>query len=267
MSLERAFELLSAAADGVLTSDEKVELDELLSESAEARKLQGELNQMNKLLDGLPNLDPPAVLRDEIMQKAALPRPKAKATWSLSDWFRSLTLASMLRYGVSAAFGALLVIAIYESRPNFGPSPDFADLVGSMAPNAGDTDILDRFSVDETGVLSIARLEQRGDSLVLDIRIDTKQLVEVAVDFAASGFEIEALAQTQSNFESIQFADQVLRIKGRGQRRFAVLLRKGDDTSLASEANINLEYSSNGILLQQGTLKVKPGDINLSQLR
>lgn len=254
MSLERAFELLSASADGDLSSDEQSELDTLLRESAETRKLQRELSHMNNLLESLPEQDPPADLRDQIMQRASLPRPNTEIDWSISDWFRSITLRSFLGYAASTAFGALLVITAYESRPDFGPSPDIAELVGTMAPNAGDTAMLDRFSVDKTGVSSIARLEQRGDSVVLDIRIDTKQLVEVAVDFAASGFEIEALAQTQSNFESIEFADQVLRIKGRGQRRFAVLLRKRDSTAFAGDAKINLEYSSNGILLQQGTL-------------
>ncbi|MDH3747966.1 MAG: hypothetical protein OER97_07135 [Gammaproteobacteria bacterium] len=263
MSVERAFELLSAAADGDLTSAERAELDKLLSESAEIRKLQGEFNDMDDLLNRLPDLNPPAGLHDQIMQQASLPRPKAEDAWSISDWFHSITLRSILGHAAATAFGALLVIVAYESRPNFGPSPDLDDLVGTMAPSAGVTAMLDRFSVDETGVSSIARLEQRGDSVVLDIRIDTKQLVEVSVDLAASGFEIEALAQTQSNFESIQLADHVLKIKGRGQRRFAVLLRKRDDTDFAGEAKISLEYSSNGILLQQGTLRLNPVTLSL----
>lgn len=259
MNVDRAFELLSASADGDLTSAEQAELDNLLSESEEARKLQRELEGLDELLEGLADLDPPPGLRDEIMRKMPFQISQAEATptrasW-LSDWL-PIQWGSILRYGVSTAFGALLVVAVYESRPDFGGTIDITELVGTMAPDAGGADrtVLDRFSFDTTGVSSIARLEQIDDALVLDVRIDTDQLVEVAIDFAATGLEFEALAQTTNHIDAIQFADHVLRVKGRGQRRFAVLLRKHDDTSFASEAKINLEYWRNGIFLQQGTL-------------
>ena len=174
----------------------------------------------------------------------------AGSSW-LPDW---LKLGPVLRYGVSTAFGALLVIAIYESRPDYGEMTDITELVGTMAPDAevNQRAVLDRFSFDRTGVASIARLEQREDAFVLDVRVDTNQVVEVAIDLSASGMDLEALAQSTNNIETIQFADQILRVKGRGQRRFAVLLRERSDAAPAAE--IELEYSSNGQVVQQGTL-------------
>ena len=77
-----------------------------------------------------------------------------------------------------------------------------------------------------------------------------------SMDFAATGFELEALAQTLSNLESIEFSDNVLRVKGRGQRRFAVLLRSSTEDAIGTEAKIHLEYSSDGELLQHGTLSL-----------
>lgn len=261
MNDEHTFELLSAAADGDLSDSEKQELDRLVSESTEARELQAQLNRLEDIMAAVPDLDPPATLGDDIIQKASLPKPRGKALWSLSDslpdWLHPIQWSAVMRYGVSTAFGALLIVALYESQPNYGPSANITEMVGTMAANVEGVNlaVVDRFSFDATGISSIARLELRDGALVLDIRIDTKDFVEVTVDFENTGLEVEALAQTNSNFESIEFANQILRIKGRGQRRFAVLLRTSDDTPFAGKAEINLEYSSNGNLLQQGSLR------------
>ncbi len=252
MNDERVFELLSAAADDDLTAAEKAELDEILSGSAEARRLQAELAQMERDLADTPELLPPPGLREQILRR--VPQPRAGS--SIADWLGELRFGAVLRYGFSAAFGALLAVAIYESQPQFGSASDITELVGTMAP---DTDsnkrrVLDSFSFRDKGISSFARLEQRDRALLVDVRIDTTRVVDIKFDFSAAGYEFEALAQTLSNLESIQFSNKVLKVKGRGQRRFAVLLRSPDDDVLADEAQIHLEYSSNGKLLRQGML-------------
>lgn len=260
MNNDRSFELLSAGADGDLTDGERDELATLIRESADTRKLQAQLDQMEDILASVPDVEPPATLSEQIIRAAKQrirPNNKAKSQSNiLPDWLYPIRWGAVFRYSASTAFGALLVMALYESQPNYGPSANITEMVGTMAADADDIDLtlLDRYSFATTSFSSIVRLERRNDALVLDIRIDTSDLVEVAVDFEDSGLEIEALAQTNSNFESIQFADQVLRVKGRGQRRFAVLLRSQSNSTSTSEAKITLEYSSNGNLLQQGTL-------------
>ena len=254
MSDERAFELLSAAADDDLTAAEQAELEKLLRELPQAENLKADMDQLEEIMANVADVDPPSRLRDEIMQAASLPQPSAK--WSFADWLHPIRSGAVLRYGFSAAIGALLVIAVYEGQPHLGPITDITELVGTMAPDSGGVgrSVLDTFSFERTGVSSIVRLEQRDDALVLDVRIDTTRPVEISMDFAAAGLEVEALAQTQSSFESIQFADNVLKVKGRGKRRFSVLLHARDDTSSASNAEIALEFSSDGKLLQQGSL-------------
>lgn len=253
MSMERVFELLSAAADDDLSATERAELDALLEESADARRLKSELQQMEKLMENVSQVDPPDGLDEQILRRATLPEP-AKA-WSIADWLHPIRSGAAWRYGFSAAFGALLVIAVYESQPRLGPAADITELVGTMAPDSGGArTILDTFSFERTGIASIARLERRDNALVLDVRIDTMRPVEIVMDFAAAGLEFEALAQTQTWLESIQFANNVLRVKGRGQRRFSVLLQMSDDISFPGETKIGLEYSSDGTLLEQGSL-------------
>lgn len=255
MSDERTFELLSAAADDDLTAAEQAELETLLEELPQARNLEADMNRLEDIMTNVADVEPPSRLRDDILQAASLPQAGAK--WSVADWLHPIRSGAVLRYGFSVAFGALLVIAVYESQPRLGPTVDITELVGTMAPDSGGAgrSILDTFSFESTGVSSIVRLEQRDDALVLDVRIDATRPVEIAMDFTATGLEFEALAQTQSSFDTIQFANNVLRVKGRGKRRFAVLLHASDDTNSASEAEIALEFSSDGNLLQQGLLK------------
>ena len=250
----RAFELLSAGLDGDLSPEEKTELEQLLAESAEARRLQGELTELDRILADAPDQEPPADLADSIVERtlAAAPEPRQ----SLWDWLPGLQFGPVLRYGFSVALGALLAIAVYETQPDIGPSGDITELVGTMAPDADPAgrEILDSLSFERTGVSSVARLERRDEALVIDVRIDTTQTVEISLDFADSGFDFEALAQ--SELDSIEFAGENLKVKGRGQRRFAVLLRSRSGDPIATEAKIDLEYSSDGDVLQQGTLRL-----------
>lgn len=258
MSRERAFELLSAALDSDIGPEERAELDALLEESAEARRLQAELEALERTLADAPQVDPPSGLSQQILDRLVQSeRPKRD---SLIDWLMSLTFGPVLRYGFSVALGALLVVAVYENQPNKGRPSDITELVGTMAPDvdAPNRRILDSFAFDKTGISSVARLERRNQSLLLDIRIDTTRPVEIAMDFSASEFEFEALAQTQSTLDAIEFSGSVLKIKGRGQRRFAVLLRSRSNTPFATVARINLDYSSDGTFLQQGTLSSAP---------
>lgn len=254
MSIERAFELLSGELDDDLSPDERAELRELLDTSAEARELATELRQLSGTLDSLPDVEPPAGLADRILSSVRTPEPDSRST--LFDWLSSIGAGPVLRYGFSVAVGALLAIAVYENQPEGGSGADITELVGTMAPNAvaPGRRILDSFSFERTGVSSVARLERRDRSLVIDIRIDTTRIVEIAMDFGASKFEFEALAQTQSSLDAIEWSGTVLRVKGRGQRRFAVLLRPVDKKASDTETNIRLDYSSEGEILQQGML-------------
>lgn len=261
MNRERLFELLSAAADDDLDTAERQELDTLLASSDEAQQLANQMQGMDEMLASLPDIEPPATLRDQIMQQVPMnqARQNAPRDSALGSWLRAFARGPVLGYVASTAIGALLVIAVYESQPDFGPNTDIAQLVGTMAPDTviADRVILDRFSFDADGVSSAARLEKRGKAIVLDIRIDAERAVELAVDFGTTNLLIEALAQSNKEFDSIEFSDRVLRVKGRGPRRFSVLLRSADTSRVAGDTKILLEYLSDGSLLQQGALVTK----------
>lgn len=261
MNLDRVFELLSGEADGELTPAERTELESLLGASEDARQLAHEVRRMDNFLDNLQAVEPPAGLRDGIMQRIPLndTRPAVSSDRGVAGWLQALSLPSVLRHAASTAFGALLVVAVYESQPDFGPNTDITQLVGTMAPGTviADKVVLDRFSFDDSGVSSRARLEKRGKAVVLDVIIDTDTAVDLVIDFGATHLQFEAVAQTDTEFDSVQFSNRVLRVKGRGARRFSVLLRSPGDIAHTGHESIRLEYLSDGQLLQAGALKTK----------
>ena len=253
MNGNRGLELISAAADGDLGRGERAELDRLLEQSPEAHAFQTDLENLESLLAEIPPPDLPETLHADIM--ARVPVPQARSTGSLLTWLGSSE--PILRYGLATAAGLLLAVGFYESPLSVSHSGNVIDLVGTMAPagNRSDMDLVDSYAFRSDGLDTLIQLERRNDSLSLDIRIDADEPVDLAVNLAGSGARLEALSQNESPLESISLTDQILRIQALGRRRITAYLRRVDDTDFAGEAKIALEFSSEGKLLQQGSLE------------
>ena len=256
MSEERAFELLSAAADGELNDAEQAELDRLLEASPELSRFSTELGRIDAILRKVPDLAPPETLHDRIMtsvsRPAVKPAPEVKHGFS---WFRSTTPFTALRYGMATAAGLVLAAAFYESRGISEPV-DLTELVGSMAPDRerDASDVLDTFAFHADGIESQVSLERRNGMLLLDIRVDAEAPVEISVDLASAGARLEALAQSEDSLESIEIDGRVLRMRAQGRRQLTALLRRAEVARLQGRETIGLEFSSEGRLLQRGSL-------------
>jgi len=255
MTDQRTLEMISAAADGELNASERAELEQLLANSAEARKFQAELAEMDSLMGDVPAVEPPSSLHLQIVNRVTLPQNKADT--SFWRWLKPPQFMPVLRYGLAAAVGVLLATSFYESQSLFPANNDFDDLVGTMAPNrvVAEADILDTFDFRTGGLESLVQLQRRGDDVFLDIQIDADTSLDISVDMSSTGVRPGALAQLDSSLESIVVEDQALRLRATGQRRLTVLLRRVDNTSIAEEAKITLEFSSDGRLLEQGYLQ------------
>ena len=254
MTNQRDMELISAAIDGELDFDERVELDLLLETSEEACELKAELEQLDSLLKDVPDLEPPVSLYADIMARVKL-KP-APGEDSIVDWLRLLVPGAGLRYALAAATGAMLVAVFIGSQSMLTETIDFADLVGTMAPDipSADAEIIDSYEVRVNGFESLVQLRRSGSALLLDIHAATDVPVNISVDVSGAGLWPDALAQIEGRSESIAIAGQAVHIEVLGTQRLTILLRRVDDAALAGEANITLEFSSEGKLLQRGSL-------------
>ena len=248
-------ELVSAAIDGELDIDEQRELDALLASSPEAQSLKSDLEQMDSVLKGVPALDPPASLFTQIMAET---RPTAvPGKTSVIDWLRQLVPGAGLRYALAASAGALVAaIIITADEPQSGPI-DVADLVGTMAPGTGTdaSNVLANFAYQADDIESTVQLRAIDSDLYLDIR--TKSKAPLDIDINLGGVELSPLAMTQveGQHRSVRIAGQNLKFQTEGTQHTTILLRRANATSLAGKADITIDLSSNGRLLQQGVLQ------------
>ncbi len=252
MTEEQKLELISAAIDGELDADDRVELGLLLESSEEARELKSELEKLDSLLKDVPVLEPSESLHAQIMN-----RVNAQRMPSVLNWARPLIPGDGLRYAIAAAAGAL-VVAIFISSQSMQPGTiEFKDLVGTMAPDnaSADSNIIDSFAVREECFVTQVQLRLNDTDLLLDIDADTTQRLDISVDLGGTGLWPDALAQIDGRSESISIIGQVLQIETLGKQRLTILLGRVDDAAVTGEAKITLEFSSEGKLRQRATLR------------
>jgi anti-sigma factor RsiW len=258
MNDERIIDLVSAATDGELSSDERAEFDRLIEQSPEARRLCDEINRIDSVLRKIPELTPPEMLHGRIMADISLP---STGTWqrmtaSKAGWLSSLEPFTVLRYGVATAAGIVLAMAFYESHPGLSQPADISELVGTMAANRDrrEANIVDTFAFHAERVDGRVSLERRNGMLLLDIRVDAEEPVDISVDLAAAGVRLNALAQTGSSLEFIEITGRVLHVRARGRRQLTAVLHRVNDTAVSGGDTIELEFSSGGKLFQRGAL-------------
>jgi hypothetical protein len=254
MKNRREMGLISAAIDGALDLDEQAELDLLLETSKEARELKVELEQLDSVLNDVPDLEPPESLHANVVARAKL-KP-APSDDSILYWLRTVVPGVGLRYALAAATGALVVAVFFGNQSMITESIDLADLVGTMAPDVDSVneEIIDSFGIHEAGLEGLIQLRRRDSVLLLDIHSETEMPVDISIDVGDAGLWPDALAQIEGRTESIAIVGQALQIEVLGTQRMTILLRRVDGAALAGEANITLEFSSKGNLLQRGSL-------------
>jgi anti-sigma factor RsiW len=247
MTDERKLELISASLDGELNSDERNELDDLLQDSAEARDLNAEFEQLDSLLRDVPEVEPPASLHDQIMAQV---RPRTvKEKPSFKDILLDVLPGAGLKYVLATGAGAIMALLVIGGQPMDPGSIDYSDLVGTMSPDraASGTDILDSYAFSGEGVESLIQLRLSGGMAFVALNI--------SADFSAAGLWPEAVAQINGRTESIAIAGQAVQVQTSGQQQLTIFLRRADGTDYADEAEISLEITSDGGLLEQGELK------------
>ena len=235
MTDERNLELVSAGVDGELNGDEQIELNSLLESSAEARELQSELEELDSILNKVPDVEPPSSLQAQIMARVEQQPTKTKS--SAVNWWRDLMPGAGLRYALATGAGALIALIVIGGVPPVPNTVDYSDLVGTMSPGTdlGSTEILDSFSFRQDGLESLIQLRLSGGITFLDIQANSEQPLDISVDPGDAG--------------------QVVQVQALGQQRLTILLHREDDAVHSGEARITLEISSEGKLLDQGELK------------
>jgi len=243
---DRIKNLINGAMDGELTDAELAEMDQHLAQSDEARRYLAGMADLDAYLKKLPEQAMPDELHTEILRNIELPVQSATVPSNAREW------PGLFRYGFAAAAGLLLAVGIYQFGSESIAPGDFDQLVGTMAPGAAVE--LDSLSIETDELRSTASLERRQETMILNIQLDSAEPIELSVDFEGTSLDFQTtLEEQQSDLQVFEGGTSEVRVISQGQQKFAVFWHRAD-TASDQEGAITLEYSSDGTLIQQGTL-------------
>jgi anti-sigma factor RsiW len=226
--------LIHAEIDGELDEHQRAELAGHLLGETQARALRDGLRNMCAALDGIAQVEPPLLLRTNVL--AALPPMSAKPhrarrvdRWASPVW----------RYAAMLAGALLIGAVVYEAGDRRGP--DASQVAGTMAGSgARPPVVLDTVRLDLESARGQASLYRAGTGLGLELDVVSSAAVDVLV---ASG-------------------EQTLRISGVGRpgspggRRTAVVL----PGALKRGETVNLTFLAAGHQIGTARLSVPAGD-------
>ena len=197
-------ELIQADLDGALSPAEKADLSRRLLQDPDARRLQEEFRQLDRLLRDIPKAEPPPGLRAAILENSAGVAHGAA---------RQPVTSHRSRFQIAAAvLGGLLIVGLaYLLLDSGAPRSGLQGSVVAM-PH-------DRVVLRGEGVELIALLGRRGEKLGLDIELHASRSGAVVATFdPAEATFVRALDAAPSNSEDGQVTVEF----GAGTRRLAL---------------------------------------------
>jgi hypothetical protein len=243
---KHSIELINGGVDGELDSEERKQLDDLLSSSSEARELHGEMLRLSNFLDALPDQSPPPELARQILDKIHLPRKSA--SFSLRGLFASF---QPLPVATAFAAGLMLSIGFYELAPRQFSTADLDTMVGTAIMKQSTGNVIsgrqhDLMVLDEEWISGTVSLQETQGLFVLNFDLDSAAQVEIGLVLKEAGLAFAGIAQEAgqqgSVNEEFKVSGGALRVGNQGRQSFVIFLRNTANPDSGKE--INIEFSS-----------------------
>lgn len=214
---ERTLELIHGELDGELNAGEQEELRLLSEASPEIRR---ELERMQGLrdgLNGLPDFEPPAGLRDAIL--ARIPTP-AHQTRHVHHRDASQRRG---RLGLVAAMAATLaVVVVFLNKGPGLPELDPASLGGTIGRPVGASSAALFF--DESAVSGSIRLLQGEQGLVMEVELDAARPISLVAHADGRDLVLEGIVPIAGQPADSTSLDGGIRISHDGRQHYAIVL-------------------------------------------
>lgn len=224
---QRITELINAGIDGELGPQEQKELEAVLASSPEAVAFRLELLELNNAFRNMLEMDPPPALARNILQQVQLPvRQKPFNFLGFMAGFNPVA------GGLAFAAGLLLTVGFYETGSRRVTQQDTINMVGTMVasdpvrvPGQGD-----RLLLDLDGLSGAISLNVHENGQVLEIDLDSDQVIEIEIGLGQAGLAVTGFAQDGhgegSYIDTLEFAGGTMRAVSQGRHRFVVFLEQ-----------------------------------------
>lgn len=254
---QQALDLINGGIDAELSTTEQEKLARLLAESSEAREAHKELESFARIIDEIPDLDPPDYLHDSIQRQISLPaHSKAKADkhglverWLSANW---------LRTGFALAAGVVLTVGVYEMGSQPITTEDANNLVGTVVKSQapGEGELLDSIQVISGTLNGQVEIRNEDDLFTLNVQMISDGPAELVVNFAGRGLEFEGIVQTQDIKGAISVMDGSINVASSGEQNYTVMLRRTGVTQEQATVPLRLEFFAGNALVYEAELRV-----------
>jgi len=248
MLQERIINLINEELDGELSAADRAELEAVLQDSEEARAMREELQRLGTWIGSMPEVEPPANLREQILAGVPLPRSQFRPSISFGSLFASFQPAQA---GLAFAAGLLLAVGYYELSPAHRESADPSQMVGTLIAGKQPAAVarVETLAIRESGVKGTISLRKSGSFQILDFDLDSQHTSEVEISFAGAGLSFGGIAHTTDGpdtaAQSYEVSGGTLRVANQGRQAFSVFLKQAAAGDSGSQG-INIGISSGG---------------------
>lgn len=253
---QRVLDLLNGSIDGEISAAEQEELDSLLASSPVVRNLNEELRAVTRILDELPELEPPKYLQETIERQVSLPVQSPannSKTGFLSGWLNT----NWLRTGVALAAGLVLTVGVYEMGSEPIITGDTSSMTGTVAKK-GVADqqgaLLDSINLDNQVLEGRVELRNKDGLFTLEVQLNSDGPAELVLNFGGRGLEFEGISHSQDKGKTVSVVDGSIHLASSGEQRYTLNLRSTEETRQA--APLELEIFANRELIQQAKLNI-----------
>ena len=253
MAIEQKYaDLINADIDGEISAEHKAELDTFLEGNAEGRALHDELASLCGALDGLDQEDPPAHLRQVIMNSI----PPTRKPDESPGFLHALLAMPAFKYAFTFAAGVILALTIVDSSNLSNRAfDDVTGLVGTIAQPI-DSTLASAISVDELDVAGVVSLRSAGSLMILDFDLNSRKHIEIEAGYSDPSIWFNGFAQLESDDTTVAAAPGRVRLGMKGKRRYAVFLHNQGE----HETTVNLRFLADGEVVHKASLEFKPKD-------
>lgn len=252
---QHTLDLINGGIDGELNPMEQEELDVLLAGSEEVRDIRAELETFSRLLEELPELEPPAHLQESIERQVRLPIPAEEkkqgvfGTWLSAHW---------LRTGFALAAGIVLTVGVYEMGSGPISDQDADNLSGTVikSQSPGQDELLDSVQIITETLSGQVELRRNDDLFTLDVKLASDGPAGVNVNFAGRGLDFEGIIRVQDSNDVVSVVDGTIKVDSSGEQHYSLKLRRSMNTAGQDSTPLELEFFANDTLVHQAELSI-----------
>lgn len=221
---EKYIELMNTEIDGVNDPQGKADLDRYLGDHPEARAVFLELKSIASALNKIPDKEPPAELKNQILN--SLPRHKfemkKKPGMARSIW-ETFFGRPVVRYALSFVAGlgiGIIVLAAFWA--NTEKSSELDDLYGTMMQKESSANLERGSSLDFAlgDISGTATLKSSPHYTIAEVQISSPRNVDIVLEYNSDDIRMSGVGARGGLSKDVSITDKSVRVPHEGTNTY-----------------------------------------------